>query len=265
MQLLASKLLLAFLIAVVIWLNAPLIWGLFQYVAPGHGPGIHELAMVYCNIVVTGLTFFCVAWFLSAFVNSPTFAVFGGLITPLLILLGFQFVSWLVRLLTGRWANDDGTIVQFWYLSYLRDARPVVFRGRHVALSAAGGTVKERRDPREIANSSTHRYRERDCSRTMLREKRAGRKGCTGHRRTTAACRWCGRRRISPLPGKSFRPVFTAIGTRTTRLRAAGQPRLEAGPAPTASIARGEFGSASAFNEAGTTTRPSFMGNDRGP
>jgi hypothetical protein len=44
------------------------------------------------------LTFFCVGWFLSAFVSSPAFDVCGGLITPFIVLSGIVLVDWALKI-----------------------------------------------------------------------------------------------------------------------------------------------------------------------
>ena len=46
-------------------------------------------------VAITGLTFFGVGWLISSLQSSPTFGVCGGLITPLLILMGLQAAAWL--------------------------------------------------------------------------------------------------------------------------------------------------------------------------
>ena len=144
-RLMASKLLLAFLIAVVIWLNAPAVWYITQQSAAWrHGPGILDLPIVFGNAAITGLTFFCVAWFLSSLIASPTFAICGGLISPLLVLLGFQFVSWLVFLSTSRWPNDDGRIVDFGIAAFASRSPRCVSRSARGTI--CGGWSREGRE-----------------------------------------------------------------------------------------------------------------------
>ena len=43
---------------------------------------------------ITGLVFFGVAWLISSLQSSPTFAVGGALITPLVIVMGLQGAAW---------------------------------------------------------------------------------------------------------------------------------------------------------------------------
>jgi ABC-type transport system involved in multi-copper enzyme maturation permease subunit len=104
-KLLTSKLLLALLIVAVIWLaNAPLLLYMAAITlettsAYSHQTRIADVLLAGANIALTGMTFFCVAWCLSSFLSSPTFAVCGGLITPLLVGTGSAIFEWeLVRL-----------------------------------------------------------------------------------------------------------------------------------------------------------------------
>jgi ABC-type transport system involved in multi-copper enzyme maturation permease subunit len=83
---LASKLLLAMAIVAVIWLlNAPLLWCLANSVPITNPRDLEWFVFFMKGIAIAGLVFFCVGWCLSAFLSSPTFAVAGGLISPLLI------------------------------------------------------------------------------------------------------------------------------------------------------------------------------------
>jgi ABC-type transport system involved in multi-copper enzyme maturation permease subunit len=83
-RIVASKLLLAFFILAAVWLiNAPVI----RYCAP---PGLqfrgeNEFLMCLKIATVSGIGFFGISWFLSSFLNSPTFAVAGGLVSPFLL------------------------------------------------------------------------------------------------------------------------------------------------------------------------------------
>jgi ABC-type transport system involved in multi-copper enzyme maturation permease subunit len=92
---LACKLLLVLIVAVVIWgMNALVGVALFPHL--GHR-GV-EHAIVFCGYVaVTGLTFFCVSWFVSAIQSTPTYAVAVGLIVPFLLVATLQFIAWVTR------------------------------------------------------------------------------------------------------------------------------------------------------------------------
>ena len=46
-------------------------------------------------VVITGLVFFCVGWLISSLQSSPTFAICGGVVTPLAIVMSWQAVAWL--------------------------------------------------------------------------------------------------------------------------------------------------------------------------
>jgi len=66
---------------------------------------------IFGSIAVTGLTFFCVAWFFSSILDSPTFSVCAGLIVPLLVWLG---ILWTYESL--RHASPyDGDLLLTWY------------------------------------------------------------------------------------------------------------------------------------------------------
>jgi len=63
--------------------------------APEANPRFYDLirnALPYSAI--TGLVFFGVAWLVSSLQSSPTFAVCGGLITPLVIIMGLHWGAW---------------------------------------------------------------------------------------------------------------------------------------------------------------------------
>jgi ABC-type transport system involved in multi-copper enzyme maturation permease subunit len=116
-KLLASKLLLVLLITASIWLtDAPLMtWMLRITTTPENLPRYGDLAIIWANFAITGLTFFCVAWFLSSYIASPALAVCGGLITPWLVLSGIALVNWLLmrsELLNPRY------FALTWELSY---------------------------------------------------------------------------------------------------------------------------------------------------
>jgi ABC-type transport system involved in multi-copper enzyme maturation permease subunit len=74
---------------------------------------------------VTGVTFFCVAWMLSAMLESPTFAAGAGLVTPLLVgmcfvwsedLLRYLGAHSLVYRLLGTRDYGPGPLVYFGYV-----------------------------------------------------------------------------------------------------------------------------------------------------
>jgi ABC-type transport system involved in multi-copper enzyme maturation permease subunit len=88
---LTSKLLLALIVALVIWgTNAVVAAALVSNVEHRE----IEQAIVFCGFVgLTGLTFFCVSWFVSAIQSTPTYAVAVGLIVPFLLVSTLQFIA----------------------------------------------------------------------------------------------------------------------------------------------------------------------------
>jgi len=82
-KLLASKIVVALAIAAVPWLiDAPVFWYLANVGALARGR--LEVGEIFAVIATTGLIFFSVAWVFSSFIASPTLAVCGGLVTPLI-------------------------------------------------------------------------------------------------------------------------------------------------------------------------------------
>jgi len=119
-KLLASKLLLALAIVATIWLfNALVIFGIILY-ETGGGPiplPDHvnwDFVLVMANGAITALMFFCVAWFFSSFVASPTLAVCAGLISPALVASGIASTDLLLKM-SGL--NElSGLEMALWYL-----------------------------------------------------------------------------------------------------------------------------------------------------
>ncbi len=108
-RILASKLTVALLIAVLIWGPNLLILKLATAQLPQRvmygGP---SLATVLGYVAVTGFVFFCVGWLFSSMLESPTFAILIGLITPFVIIMGVQALIWALE-----YAPDE--IVGPWY------------------------------------------------------------------------------------------------------------------------------------------------------
>lgn len=96
-RLLASKLVFALLVTAVIWLvNIAVLWclvGLLPLPDDRYEDFLADLARITPYIAITGLVFFCVAWFLSSFVTSPAFDVCGGLITPFLVITSIALID----------------------------------------------------------------------------------------------------------------------------------------------------------------------------
>jgi ABC-type transport system involved in multi-copper enzyme maturation permease subunit len=108
-KILASKLILPLIVTAVIWLNALLIWHVVHStVAFGRLGDAPEIYRGVFYTAITGLTFFCVAWFLSSLITSPAIATCGGLIAPLVVVGSILFVGYLFNMpeidrLAGPW------------------------------------------------------------------------------------------------------------------------------------------------------------------
>jgi ABC-type transport system involved in multi-copper enzyme maturation permease subunit len=112
-KILAAKLLLVLAIAAVIWLINPLlIWGAGASAKLLMPVGLVRFVMI--NTAITGFVFFCVAWFFSTILRSPTFSVAAGLITPLIIISVILFGGYLI--LGERGGPEDGVIIQICYV-----------------------------------------------------------------------------------------------------------------------------------------------------
>ena len=93
-KVLVSKVLFSLAIVFVVWSidASALMWleGRSQIIAAD------DVAKTLGYTAITSLTFFCVAWGLSAFLSSPTVAVLGGLLTPLFLWTGIFFVGYML-------------------------------------------------------------------------------------------------------------------------------------------------------------------------
>ena len=98
---LSSKLILAFSAAALIWgINLLVLWILVS-AAPQFrsGPNLPpDIPLMLSYVAITGLVFYGVSWLISSFQSSPTFAVGGGLITPILVLMGLHAAAWAMDL-----------------------------------------------------------------------------------------------------------------------------------------------------------------------
>lgn len=134
-RILAGKITLALLTAALIWgLNVliVLLAGL-ELPEPSTARGSQTLWSVLGYIALTGFVFFSVGWLLSSALESPTYAICGGLITPFLVLMGIQTWAWLFALhpgeITGPWYRNTSLVLACaclvagtWY--YLRRVEP---------------------------------------------------------------------------------------------------------------------------------------------
>jgi ABC-type transport system involved in multi-copper enzyme maturation permease subunit len=103
----AAKLILAGCAAAVIWgfssVMASLILGASEqlrtawWTRPWDRLAIDAAVFFATYVAITGATFFGVAWLVSSFQSSPTFAACAGLITPVLVVAGLQAVALLCK------------------------------------------------------------------------------------------------------------------------------------------------------------------------
>ncbi len=126
-KLLASKLLLSLAIAAIPWLlNVLVLWCLC-----GMGPipphKYQDVFVLAVNIAITGLIFFCVAWFLSSFVCSPIFDVCGGVITPFFVVSGISLVYWMLEATGSPQLAVDGWTFTIWYWGICLTLAPICF------------------------------------------------------------------------------------------------------------------------------------------
>ena len=102
-KILASKLLLSLAIVAVIWLTdaSALMW-LLSLLPKATEPFPEMLGL----IAVTAAVFFSVGWCLSSFLASPTFAVAGALLTPLLLGGALLYGGLLFQCIEEPWYGD---------------------------------------------------------------------------------------------------------------------------------------------------------------
>jgi ABC-type transport system involved in multi-copper enzyme maturation permease subunit len=120
-RILVAKLVLALLIVAVIWLpNVPILGGVVLAVSPRTVDIPHDTVFLV-NVAITGLTFFCVAWFFSSLLGSPAIGACAGLITP--------FLAWTLPMIV-MWARGfeyyTGQHVLAGYFSMYRGYIPLV-------------------------------------------------------------------------------------------------------------------------------------------
>jgi ABC-type transport system involved in multi-copper enzyme maturation permease subunit len=92
-RILASKLIFALPIVAVVWVPNLLIYKLAAAELPTWR-GTEAMWSGLGYAAITGATFFGVGWLLSSMLESPTFAVCGGLIAPLVVVIGLQFLGY---------------------------------------------------------------------------------------------------------------------------------------------------------------------------
>ncbi len=96
-KILASKIIFSLAIIAVIWLTdaSALAWlANLSHIRPDS----NEIVEILGYTAITSAVMFSVAWCLSSFLASPTFAVCGGLLTPVLLWSSFSFVGYLFQI-----------------------------------------------------------------------------------------------------------------------------------------------------------------------
>ena len=132
-RILASKITLALVTAALIWGPNLLI---LRFVAELPEENL-EAGPTVCGVLgyiaLTGFVLFSVGWLFSSMLESPTFSICAGLITPFLVLMGIQSLAWLFALhpgeITGPWYRNTSLVLACaclvagtWY--YLRRVEP---------------------------------------------------------------------------------------------------------------------------------------------
>jgi ABC-type transport system involved in multi-copper enzyme maturation permease subunit len=116
----ASKMLLALLMAGVIWLpNAVILWGTSDVLMPERSD-YQVIREILGSIAIVGLMLFCVAWFFSATIHSPTFAVCAGLISPLPVYCAICAIADIRDL-------PLDSLIEFWFPTICLILAPVCF------------------------------------------------------------------------------------------------------------------------------------------
>jgi ABC-type transport system involved in multi-copper enzyme maturation permease subunit len=121
-RILAAKLTVALLAVAAIWLPNLLIVGLTSMGLGdlvGKSFFIQLVGRVAAGTAATGLILFCVGWCLSSMLQSPTFAVCGGLFAPVLIITTILLVGWPLEM--------PEEAVHPWYLGSSFVLAPVCF------------------------------------------------------------------------------------------------------------------------------------------
>jgi len=94
-RILAGKLVVALAAAAIIWVPNLLIVLWTSTCGPRAVAVVaHEMWPFLGAVAITGLAFFGISWLLSSMLESPTFSICGGLVTPYLVLMAFVLLVW---------------------------------------------------------------------------------------------------------------------------------------------------------------------------
>ena len=115
-KILASKLLFVLAITTIIWMASTLVISAGMVTTEPtalclFGWGVREMLCALAAVAVSGAAIFGLAWLLSSLTASPTIAVCGGLVTPLVVGFGIVFVGCFVL---GPSAEEDWP--KLWYV-----------------------------------------------------------------------------------------------------------------------------------------------------
>ena len=132
-RILAGKITLALLTAALIWGPNLLILRFVGELPEESLEADPTVCGVLGYIALTGFVFFSVGWLFSSMLESPTFSICAGLITPFLVLMGIQSLAWLFTFRLGEimepWYRNTSLVLACacfvagtWY--YLRRVEP---------------------------------------------------------------------------------------------------------------------------------------------
>jgi ABC-type transport system involved in multi-copper enzyme maturation permease subunit len=94
-RILAAKIVLALVTVALIWIPNLLILRWTFGGLPEQGDEVYATGwIVLGTVAITGLAFYCIAWLLSSVLESPTFSICGGLVTPYLVMMVLALLGW---------------------------------------------------------------------------------------------------------------------------------------------------------------------------
>jgi len=94
-RILAAKIVLALVTVALIWIpNLLILLRIFARLPEVWAEFYAAFWIFFGTVAITGLAFFCIGWLLSSVLESPTFSICGGLVTPYLVMLGLALLGW---------------------------------------------------------------------------------------------------------------------------------------------------------------------------